>query len=419
MDLAAMKIVVAGAASGGAAAALLLARAGARVTLLERVERPRAVGAGIGLADNGLAVLESLGLGPALAAVARPVGAARIVDGAGRTIFAPPEPSPRVWMVRRSDLQGLLLDAVAAEPRIDLRLGAEVVCATPDGRVSVRAASIDFELAADLVVGADGVGSRVREGGRFGARLAPPGIPYLRALVTSAPALGEEAWTAAGLFGSFAVADGVYVYASAGSSRAREAIAARDLAALRAAWAVAYPPSAPLLAGVARFEDLAIHPVQRVDCAHWHDGRLVLVGDAAHAMAPNLGQGANSALVDAAVLLDELRRATTLTAGLTAYQERRRPAVHRVAAAAARLGALAEWTQPLAQRLRDRCLMPLAARLARPGDLDRLLQEPRETLLAIGRGLRQGCVTLQAEVPPASKPSMNSAESGPSKKNRP
>ena len=87
-----------------------------------------------------------------------------------------------------------------------------------------------------------------------------------------------------------------------------------------------------------------------------------------------------------AVLLDELRRAETPTAGLAAYQARRRPAVRRVPAAAARLGVLAEWTQPLARRLRDRCLMPLAARLARPGDLDRLLQEPRETLLAIGRG---------------------------------
>lgn len=386
MDLSRMKIVVAGAASGGAAAALLLARAGARVTVLERVESPRAVGAGIGLADNGLAVLESLGLGPALAAVASPVGAARIVDGAGRTIFAPPGPPPRVWMVRRSDLQGLLLDALSAEPRIELRCGAEVVGAAPDGRVGVRAAGRDFELAADLVVGADGVGSRVREGGGFGARLAPPGISYLRALISSAPALGEEAWTAAGLFGSFAVADGVYVYASAGTRGAREALAARDLAALRAVWAAAYPPSVPLLAGVERFDDLAIHPVQRVDCARWHDGRLVLVGDAAHAMAPNLGQGANSALVDGAVLLDELRRAATLSAGLTAYQERRRPAVRRVAAAAARLGALAEWTHPLARRVRDRGLMPVAARLARPGDLDRLLQEPRETLLAIGQG---------------------------------
>lgn len=386
MDLARLKVVVAGGATGGASAALLLARAGARVTLLERVAAPRAVGAGIGLADNGLAVLEALGLGPALAAVARPVGAARIVDGAGRTIFAPPGPAPRVWMVRRSDLQGLLIDALAGEPGIEARFGAEVVAAAPDGRVRVRTADEELELAADLVVGADGVGSRVREGGRFGARLAPPGIPYLRALVASAPASGEEAWTAAGLFGSFAVADGVYIYASAGSRRTREAVAARDLGALRAAWAAAYPPSIPLLAGVERFDDLVIHPVRRVDCARWHDGRLVLVGDAAHAMAPNLGQGANSALVDAAVLLDELRRAADLTAGLASYQARRRPAVRRVAAASARLGALAEWTQPLARRLRDRVLMPVASRLARPDDLARLLQEPRERLLAIGRG---------------------------------
>lgn len=385
MDLASMQIVVAGGATGGAAAALLLARAGARVTVLERVASPRAVGAGIGLADNGLAVLESLGLGAALATRARPVGAARIVDGAGRTIFAPPGPSPRVWMIRRGDLQGLLLDALSAEPRIDLHCGAEVVRAAPDGRVTVRAAGRDLELAADLVVGADGVGSRIRDGGRFGARLAAPGIPYLRALVASAPALGEEAWTAAGLFGSFAVADGVYIYASAGSRATREALAAGDLAALRAVWAAAYPPSAPLLAGVERFEDLVIHPVQRVDCARWHDGRLVLVGDAAHAMAPNLGQGANSALVDAAVLLDELRRGATLSAGLAAYQARRRPAVRRVATAAARLGALAEWTHPVARRVRDRVLMPLASRLARPGDLARLLQESSETLLAIGR----------------------------------
>lgn len=385
MNLASLKIVVAGGATGGAAAALLLARAGAWVTVFERVESPRAVGAGIGLADNGLAVLESLGLGAALATVGRPVGAARIVDGAGRTIFAPPGSPPRVWMVRRGDLQGLLLDALSAEPRIELRCGVEVVRAGPDGRVGVRAAGRELELAADLVVGADGVDSRVREGGRFGVRRAAPGIPYLRALVASAHASGEEAWTAAGLFGSFAVADGVYLYASAGSRRAREAIAARDLEALRAVWAAAYPPSAPLLAGVERFEDLLIHPVQRVDCARWHDGRLVLVGDAAHAMAPNLGQGANSALVDAAVLLDELRRGRTLTAGLAAYQERRRPAVRRVATAAARLGALAEWTHPFARRVRDRGLMPIASRLARPSDLARLLQEPRETLLAIGR----------------------------------
>ena len=73
---------------------------------------------------------------------------------------------------------------------------------------------------------------------------------------------------------------------------------------------------------------------------------MVLVGDAAHAMAPNLGQGANSALVDAAVLLDELRRCSDVPAALSAYQARRQPAVRRVASAAARLGRLAEITHP-------------------------------------------------------------------------
>jgi 2-polyprenyl-6-methoxyphenol hydroxylase-like FAD-dependent oxidoreductase len=379
-------VVVSGGAIGGAAAALLFARAGARVTLCERVAEPRALGAGIGLADNGLAVLEALGLLGALAAQARPVAAARIVDGARRPIFAPPGPAPRLWTLRRADLHGVLLDAVAAEPGIAAHYGVEVERATNDGRVWVREATGGArELAADLVIGADGVASRVRDGGRFGAVVHPPGIQYLRVLVDGGAALGEEAWTAAGLFGSFAVAGGAYVYASAGSPATRAALAAGDLAALCDAWRDAYPAATPLLAGIARFDDLLLHPVRRVDCERWVDGRLVLLGDAAHAMAPNLGQGANSALVDAAVLLDELRRAPELAAGLAAYEHRRRPAVRYVAAAAARLGALAEWRRPWARWFRDRLLMPLAARLTRPGDLDRVLQERRDTLLEIGR----------------------------------
>src|SRR4051795_10871420 len=103
MKIEELEIVVAGGATGGAAAALLLARAGARVTLLEKVARPRAVGAGIGLAENGLAVLESLGLGPAVAAMSRPVSSARVVDASGRLLLSPPG-APRVVMIRRSEL---------------------------------------------------------------------------------------------------------------------------------------------------------------------------------------------------------------------------------------------------------------------------------------------------------------------------
>lgn len=111
----------------------------------------------------------------------------------------------------------------------------------------------------------------------------------------------------------------------------------------------------------------------------------MLLGDAAHAMAPNLGQGANSALVDAAVLFDELRRGETLAAGLNAYQRRRQGAVRRVADASSRLGKLAEVTNPIARAMRDRILLPIVELSASNNATALLLQEPTATLLAIGR----------------------------------
>lgn len=384
MNLAKLHVLVVGGATGGAATALLLARAGARVSLLEKVARPQAVGAGIALAENGLAVLESVGLGPAIAALGRPIDTPAIVDARGRILAAPGRPAPRVRMVRRSALQSLLLDALAGEPRIERQFGAEVVAATREGRVTARLDGQPREYRADLVVGADGVHSQVRASGDFGARVRPPGIPYLRALVDVEAAQGVEAWTGAGIFGSFAVDGGTYLFASAGTRACRRAIAGRDLDGLRAAWARAYPPSAPLLAAVRRFDDLILNRVIRVECQQWVDGRLALLGDAAHAMAPNLGQGANSALVDAAVLLDELRRGSDLAAGLDAYQRRRIPAVAHVARTSAALGFLGERTHPAARWLRDRLLFPLVLRLG--GDpTPRVLQEPATALLAIGR----------------------------------
>ena len=70
--------------------------------------------------------------------------------------------------------------------------------------------------------------------------------------------------------------------------------------------------------------------VSRVDCRRWFSGRLVLLGDAAHAMPPNLGQGANSALVDGVVLAEELASAPSVKDALVGYDKRRRPLARRV-----------------------------------------------------------------------------------------
>jgi 2-polyprenyl-6-methoxyphenol hydroxylase-like FAD-dependent oxidoreductase len=288
-------------------------------------------------------------------------------------------------MLRRATLHRVLLDAIAAEPRITAQFGAEVHSVTPWGRVTATLMDGSRWVGqADLVVAADGVHSRIRDGLRFGARVRADGIAYLRTLV-DCPARNEEAWTAAGLFGSFAVDGGTYLFASAGAPATRAAMDARDLEALREAWRRAYPASVPLLAAVRDWDQLLVNRVTTVQCARWSDGRVVLVGDAAHAMAPNLGQGANSALVDAAVLLDALRRADDVPSALAMYEARRRPAVERVMRLSARLGLLAEETRAVPRWMRDRVLLPVARRLG--GDpTTQVLQERPDTLLAIGRG---------------------------------
>src|SRR5262245_16818526 len=143
MELTGMNVVVVGGATGGAASALLLARAGAKVTVLEKVPVSQPVGAGIGLAENGLAVLEALLGAGALDPLSTVVGEARIVDGAGRIVFRPRGRAPRVAMIRRSDLQARLAAALEGEPRVTVRYGAELVAARADGTCAVRTGAGD------------------------------------------------------------------------------------------------------------------------------------------------------------------------------------------------------------------------------------------------------------------------------------
>lgn len=382
MQLDSLRVIVVGGAIGGCTTALLLARAGARVTLLERIAHPRAVGAGIAIAANGLAVLDGLGLGPALDH-APLVRNGRVVDGRGHVMLEPMQAMPPMRMLRRATLSTVLLDAIAAEPRITAAFGTEVIAVDAGGGLRARGPHGEFDLSADLIVAADGAHSALRAQLDFGARVSAQGIPYVRALVPAGLAREEEAWTAAGIFGSFAVDDGTYVYASAGTAPLRRAVAARDLEAFRDAWTRAYPAARVLLAPLARWDELLLNTVVQVQCARWSAGRVTLLGDAAHAMAPNLGQGANSAMVDATVLVDALRRHDDLPGALQAYEARRRPAVTRVATTAARLGALGDATSGIARFARDRVLMPVLRVLPTSGAVRTVLQEEPATLRAM------------------------------------
>lgn len=152
------------------------------------------------------------------------------------------------------------------------------------------------------------------------------GSSYTRTIVPSrASPWFEEYWTPLGSFGQAPLdGDQVYFWAAAHVAGAAEAVARSDLAAFRQEWRRILPAAADLLERVSSVDDLLINTVRRVDCRRWFSGRLVLLSDAAHAMAPNLGAGANSALADGVVLAEELAGAPSVMDALAGYDKRRR-----------------------------------------------------------------------------------------------
>lgn len=358
--------VVVGAGIGGLAASLVLARVAERVTLVERAEHPAEVGAALALQANGMAVLARLGLLGDVAAAGARIDRIDIRNAAGAVLLTATMPDfgpglDHALAVRRTRLHRVLLEAVAREGSVRTRFGSTVTSADPRGTVVVRSdekdGSASTTLRADLVVGADGVHSAVRSTGGFRSRLST-GSSYVRTLVEGRThPWFEEFWTPLGSFGHAPLGgETTYFWAAAHAPAVADAVAQRDLKAFAATWRGALPLAGELLAKVASFDDLLLNTVRRVDCRRWSSGRLVLLGDAAHAMAPNLGQGANSALADALALGEALTTRCPVETALEAYDRRRRPAARRVQDMAGVLQRLCALDRTSAVRVRDAVL---------------------------------------------------------------
>jgi salicylate hydroxylase len=336
-----MRVVVIGAGVGGLTLALLLRQRGIEADVLERSPELREVGAAVALSANGTRVLRHLGLGDELAAVSLEPAAVIHRDGRdGRVIAITKDPGwylarfgAPFYSVARTGLQRLLADALGAG-RLHLGNAVETLREQPDG-VQVRCASgAAFE--ADVVVGADGVHSMIRDW-VTGARAAPvySGASGFRGLVPveQVPRLPDpdaaQVWMGAGahvvsypvpvngvpMINFLAVADEPARWTA--PAWTRDAGPGELLTAF-AGW---HPALLELLGAVpqsARWGLFASRPLPR-----WSRGRVTLLGDAAHAMLPHYGQGANQSIEDAAVLTTELDGATDPVSALRRYQRRR------------------------------------------------------------------------------------------------
>ena len=341
--------VVVGGGIGGLTAAVALRRVGWRVTVLERAARFGEIGAGITLMSNGLRCLDAIGLGDAVRGSGLPMLATGMRTAAGRWLSRidgdgadlEVRIGTTALVIHRADLHKILRDAL---PAAALVAGAETtgIHGGGDGgpaEVAFRHRDADALLRAELVVGADGVHSWVRAQ-RWPDAPAPvySGSTTWRAVTTPSSAAVTEmslSWGQGTEFGVMPLVDGrTYWYAAANAGEAQRN--PDELEELRRRFGTWHEPIPAVLAHT-QPQAVLRHDIYRLPkLDSYRRGSVVLLGDAAHAMTPNLGQGGGQALEDAIVLAAAVSRTRDVATALARYDHERRARTQAISLAATR-----------------------------------------------------------------------------------
>lgn len=349
------RILIVGGGIAGLTLATALHQQGFHPELVERSPAWQAVGAGISVQPNGIRILRALGLGAAIEQVGMPLRYWDFCDQQGEVLCR--TDLEELWGeagsfvgIARSDLQQVLLAGAAAVPS---RLGMSIEALDQDEhRISV-AFSDGSSGGYDLVVGADGIASTVRQltlsaappiyAGQMTWRSLAPIRP--RGLSTLQFVLGDGCF-----FGLCPVGNGqTYGFANVAEPRYHDAVAGR-LDRLRVRFASFGGIVQDYLAALESDEQIHCSAVEWVEDVGWRSDRVLLIGDAAHASSPMMGQGGCLAMEDAWVLAELLRSAQSLDGALEAYIARREPRV--------------EWVRQQSRAVAESFLLPPATRNA-------------------------------------------------------
>ena len=354
------RAIIIGGGIAGLCAAIGLRQAGIDVVVYEQTAEPGRVGAGITLWANAIKALRRLGVAAVETAGARlAVGLFR--DAGGRVLaqmntaeLARASGAPNV-AIHRADLHQALLGALPAgrvwldAPFVGFEQDEEGVTATfADGR-SDRA---------DLLIGADGIHSAVRQQLwpevklRYGGYTAWRGVANITEEV--APGVASETWGCGARFGIVRInARQVYWFATANAPEGQVQAAAAEKGWLLGHFGEWHHPVGMLIEAT-RAEEILHNDIYDFEpMERWHRGRVVLLGDAAHATTPNMGQGACQAMESAVVLARCLTQEGELAVALGAYERERRGRAAWITRQSWRIGRVGQFDKRWLCGLRD------------------------------------------------------------------
>ncbi len=356
--------------AGWQATVLERAQAGWQATVLERAPAFGEVGAGLAITGNGMAALAAIGVDAAIRAAGHQTATAGYQDSNGRWLLRIPDTRADVrsittfWGVHRQRLHAALRQAAEAHAGVKLVTGAEVTAVRP-GHATGELATVTWRTGArqhtsesGLVVAADGVRSTVR------AQLFPSASPRYsgstswRAVIPDASSEGRlvETWGPGAEFGTLRISDSElywfgYFRHPEGACFDDELAAARDRFS-------GWSPRVRAIVAATTASQLMRHDVYHLPggLPTYIRGRVVMIGDAAHAALPTLGAGASTALEDGVCVGRLIAAPVTaggdLAAALAAFDHARRPRCRRIARLSvivAKFGADLEggWRQPV------------------------------------------------------------------------
>jgi len=339
-----LRIGIIGCGIAGQASAIALARSGHDVTIVERFPQARPVGAGLLLQPSGQQALARLGLLHGALS-----WGARIERLYGRTTRQRMVMDLRYGAlgegtfglgIHRAALFDLLHGALK-ETTARLLLDYEVAAIEPVGQPFLVARDGRKEGPFDLVIDCAGAHDALR--GSFPQHLSAPLNPWGAVWTTCRDRTGAFGDELRQVYRGPDMMIGILPVGRVPGSpcedrhvalfwslklAAYERLRAEGLASLKARICEAWPEAAPIVEDIAHFEDLTLASYRDVRMKPWHAGRVLAIGDAAHGTSPQLGQGANLALIDAVVLADVLDRSKDVDDAIAAYERARRSHVN-------------------------------------------------------------------------------------------